>query len=70
MIIKKKLRQHAKKFDPVHASHNPTIASAIARSAIPPRPITLAPVGGLTLVEIEEKYGPIKAIKRRARHNV
>lgn len=64
MIIKKKLRQHAKKFDPLHASHNPTIASAIARSPIPPRPITLAPVGGPTLDEIEAKYGPIRARKR------
>ena len=64
MIIKKKLRQHAKKFDPLHASHNPTIASAISRSATPPRPITLPRVGGPTLDEIETKYGPIRAIKR------
>lgn len=64
MIIKKKLRQHAKKFDPLHASHNPAIASAIVRSATPPRPITLPQVGGPTLDEIETKYGPIRAIKR------
>lgn len=66
MIIKKKLRQYAKKYDPLHASHNPRIASAVARSASPQRPITLAPVGGLTLDEIETKYGPIRAAKRQS----
>ncbi len=64
MIIKKKLRQHTKKFDPLHGSRNPSVASAIVRTASPQRPITLAPVGGLTLAEIEAKYGPIRARKR------
>lgn len=66
MILKKKLRQHAKKFDPLHGSRNPSVASAIVRSASPQSPITLAPVGGLTLDEIEAKYGPIRAVKRQS----
>lgn len=59
-----KLRQHRKKFDGVAAEQKKMRgvlnASKIARSEAP---ITLPRVGGLTLEEIEAKYGPISKMK-------
>jgi len=59
-----KLRQHRKKFDGVAAEQKRMRgvlnASKIAR---PEAPITLPRVGGLTLEEIEAKYGPISKMK-------
>lgn len=59
-----KLRQHRGKFDGVASEQN-KMRGVLNASKVsnPDVPITLPHVGGLTLDEIEAKYGPVSRIK-------
>ena len=73
MILKSKLRQHSKRFAALRVvdgmkqkkKMDQALFSPDSKATAPPKPVTLAPVGGPTLAEIEAKYGPIRAIKRQ-----
>lgn len=59
-MIVKRMRQHQGK--PPLSTKVQNLFNA-SRTAVSEKPITLAKVGGLTIEEIEAKYGPISNFK-------